>query len=221
MAHFLIYVGSENADLANSQRTLENVGLDDLIDGHEAVQLTPQQSPDGKGGLLFAWRKPGDTRFCYREKEQTWIDAVPDCDLESGRYMVGFWDDSPPEPQELMRNYPYPGGKHELGDREWLFPTLAELPREAVLMDDGTWKFAVQRTYYQLWIERETWAEFILDETKVADFGELVAWLLRCLKLNYRLTPEVADHIKLFDNHLEFLKPLVTIVKPEGSPVVQ
>lgn len=203
MAHFLIYLpGAQGA----GPQLLETVGLADFIGGAEFLA---SEGPDRGMGSLVAWRKPGsDRRFCFAPDEQTWIPAasVQGCELGQARYWVGCWNDSPPSPTNLLRPYAHRGKKCTLGDgNAWEFPETRELPRDAILADDGTWKFELQRQYHDLHLESLEWLSRLASASSdgesarlVIGYGEIVEFLFRALRLNYRITREVASHLKLF-----------------------
>lgn len=194
--HYQIFVQGENG---TAQQALENLGLGDFIPGHEGMV---KQGPNGQHGHLIAWRKPGkNERFHFNETEQTWIPAVPSGpDGEGrGRYWVGFWNDSPCTPEDLLRPYSHRGQTLEFGDgQHWRLPVLRELPHDMILADDGTWKFERQRKYHDLGIQGEEILKDILAGN-THDFGRLADFVSRCLNQNYRLLPEVVSHLRLFD----------------------
>lgn len=201
MSHFLIYLPGAQGQ---SPELLEAAGLADFVAGAEFLQ---SPGPDGGRGAICAWRKPGhDPRVNFAPSEQTWIRQA----VERPLYYAGIWNDKPPLPEELLRPYPYRGRQFALGDgQQWLLPFARELPRDLVLSDDGGWRFEVQRRFYAFWLECQNWIEDLVSSgdpnidrdsfvAKVS-YLRMVEFLIRALRINYRLLPEVASHLRLFD----------------------
>ena len=172
-----------------------------MVAGHEGrVCAGPN---DFNQGHLIAWRRPGKNEKChYNAGEQTWIPAVangPDGE-GMGRYWVGFWNDSPVTPEDLQRPYSKPGKTVELGDgNSWRFPIIGELPRDLILQDDGTWKFELQRQYYDLYLQAlELDSEIQEKGTINKNYGDVLMFCMGGLSQNYRFLPEVVSHLRLF-----------------------
>lgn len=199
MASFLIYVPREHhPESSLTEAILAAVGLADLAPA-ETANIGGGLGPDGKGGTLIGWTKPGRIRFHIDPAEQTWFPAVKSGDLPPGRYWVGVWNDSPPTAADLLRPYPYRGKLVELAGQNWTVPLPKNLPTDAILADDGTWRFELQRRFHAYGIEVDQWLERRENGTLAdATFTEVFGFALRALSLNYRLTPELASRMVLF-----------------------
>lgn len=187
--HYLIWIPEG--------RSLESVGLADHAEQGEKM-LSP--GPGGAQGILITWRRnsPGD--FYFDPSKQDWIPAAQDGEWAKGRYWVGLWKDKYPTPQNLVRPYPYSGETVELGDEtksSWLVPRALELPQNLILMDDGSTRFEVQRRFHAFWNRAIDIASRLADGIP---FSECREFCTDTLRVNYRLTPEVASAMRLFSN---------------------
>lgn len=159
------------------------------------------KGPGGGRGMIVAWTPAGHARIGFRPDAQQWQRAVPRDGLAAGRYWIGFDRDTPPTPADLKRPYQSPGAWVQLGDgRDWLMPRPEELPREFILQDDGTPRFAVQRRYHDFYVESLRWRQFFADAKPNAtyEYADLCEFALAGLAVNYRLTIELAHALKLF-----------------------
>jgi len=184
---------------------LVDVGLADLVAGANFCDSAHGPIPPGGGvpgpGVVVAWPRPGAAQLGYRPEAQTWLPAVKCGDLAAGRYWVGFWNDSPPTPADLQRPYRQAGIRVALGDgNEWLLPMAKELDHNMVLADDGTWKFEIQRRFHDFYLEHLRWFQFFgtMTQSEGASFAEAAEFILMALRINYRLTGEVASQLRLF-----------------------
>lgn len=189
--HFQLFLPDrKGADPAH----LDAVGLETLRDGALMLQT---QGPGGADGMLLAWGSAA-TRIGYRPESQTWQPAAADGAWPAERYWIGIETDQPPAPAELARPYQTPGCWVELGDgAKWLLPRPEELPRDLILADDGSPRFAVQRRYHAFWIETLRWRELLATETQF-DGLALARLVLQGLAVNYRITLELAMLRNLF-----------------------
>jgi len=219
--HYLIFL--PNANDATAPAQLEAVGLSDHVAGAEF--LVSDEGPDSQAGVLCAWRKPGDgCDLCYAPDRQTWVPAVTDGDLASGRYWVGFSNDAPPTPSELQRPYPYRGVTKTLGGQTWRIPEPKELPHDVIMSDDGSVRFELQRRFYDYGLQAADWSEKIAavyDEQNEQglDYSEIWKFVVQALRLNYRITAEVVNHLRLFDqdNILRTLFAAVGIIPAQQT----
>lgn len=194
--HFQIYIpGVVGAD----PQHLVAVGLESLT--LRAQFLEVLTGPDKRSGMLAGWMGGRTRQIAYRPDQQTWTPAVAFDGMPAGRYWIGFWNDSPPTPEDLQRDYAYPGAKVRLGDeRQWLLPRAYELPAEMIRADDGTWKYETQRKFHAFRLESLDWHRRLMD----AEEGESIRWapvaefVERALAINYRITPEVVNQLRLF-----------------------
>lgn len=202
MARFQVFIPKSKEVPLNDlqpQQPLEAVGLADMI-ANAAGQNSA--GPEDQTGILISWpNAPGSAETGYKPDRQTWIPAVPREGLEAKRYWVGIWNDKPPTEKDLLRQYPYTGRHVELNDgKQWLIPTIGELPNEMILADDGTFKFVVQRQYHQIHTEAYKWADKFGKEGPEGEFAwnDLALYVLKILSLNYMITPEIVGHMRLF-----------------------
>jgi len=195
MSRFQIFIPGSEVLTADQ---LAGVGLGDLI-ANAAVQRS--DGPDGVGALV-SWPVPGDSVTGYKPHEQTWLPAVKSGEFEAGRYWVGIWNERPPVPKDLQRQYRYNGKPVELNDgNEWLIPRATDLPTDMILADDGTWKFEVQRQFHDFWIEAGVWQEKLTASDNENDtflWTEISDYIVKALKLNYMLTDELISELRIF-----------------------
>ena len=181
---------------------LIDLGLADMVAGAEF--MPNQQGPtERRLGAVIAWRKPGSVGFGYDPEKQTWIPAVangPDGEGR-GRYWVGFWNDSPPTPEDSQRPYAHAGPLVELGDgNSWRIPEIDQLPHDYIRNDDGTWRFEIQRQYHDLWLESQDWIARVFDKENRPDLIDVLNYCEKILRQNYRLLPEVVSHLRLLNS---------------------
>jgi hypothetical protein len=193
--HFQLFLPDrKGADPAH----LDAVGLETLRDGAIFLQC---HGPGGRPGLLIAWTPAGHARIGFRPDAQEWKPAVPRDGLGAARYWIGIDHSEPPSPSDLKRPYQSPGPRVRLGDdREWVLPRAQELPRDFVLADDGTSRFAVQRRYHDFYVESIRWRDFFAAAQPGDHYEnvELCEFVLAGLSVNYRMTIELAHLLKLF-----------------------
>jgi len=199
MAHHLIFIGSS---CTGDGEVLKRLGLEDHIAGMEASQLAGEQSPDGEPGNLYAWRAKGNEQMVVNKDKQTWVKSA------SG-YWVGIWNESPPSETELRRPYMQNGVWLEFGEEKkgtWKLPTPATIDQKLALSDDGNWKYLPIRQlawYSEEMSKRRAGCEIIGDgdEAKINvsfDVYDATALIVRALRINYRITPEVCHLLDLF-----------------------
>jgi hypothetical protein len=201
VAHHFIYVGSELLrGIAKTEDQLASVGLADHAIGGLPYTV-PTDGPDGRSGTLYAWLKTGTSQKHFDPQRQTWFPAAQNGELPQGRYWVGVWKDAPPTEMDLRRPYRYGGKSVELAGQHWLVPVPHELPHDARLADDGSWRYVIQRQYHDYYLR-------VLDyRSDAAEGGARLTLLnmltlsLEALSLNYRLPPELASHLRLFDQN--------------------
>lgn len=182
----------------DNPEVLRSVGLGDMI--LDANSFAIGEGPSGEPGTLWFWPKPGRPQFGYNAN-QSWVKAAARDNLPAGRYWVQT--DGDLSPVELRRPYQERGVWRTLGDGEqWLFPSAAELPRDLILEDDGSIRFELQRKFSDFGIEADRWKERCV---KGADgdggefsFVDMVRFAVDALRINYRLTPEIASAKRLF-----------------------
>ncbi len=204
MARFQIYISDEVASDLAPEAAFEKVGL---TGGKGLDQATCSEGPDGKQGRVFTWIDPTKVRIGYVPDDQTWIPAAQNGELETGRYWVGFWNDDPPTEKDLRRPDHRRGNFIELGNGEsWLITTPDTLDRYAKLESDGSLAWCVDERWNWLVTDlQKRRAESVIQQgedkdtvTVLFDIQEDIPFLVRLLQVNYRITPEVCSHLKLF-----------------------
>lgn len=202
--HYLIYLpklaeGAHNKlDLPTR---LREAGLADHVDGATPVNI--HEGPDGGAGFVIGWGNTAN-RLQYKPTEQTWLKAVPHDDLPAGRYYAGLWNDAPPQEGELRRAYTQPGKFVQLGDDRWKLPTPDTVDKYAAYNDDGSMRWETVRAFSWLVDEAAKMHDEYLESgsDKLMRFAlepsEFVGWVLKLLRVNYRITPEVAAHLELW-----------------------
>lgn len=196
--HYQLFIPDPPSGPKTAPRMLEDLGLADFVAGHEAMH---KPGPESKIGQLICWRKPGINQpFHFNETEQTWIPAVangPDGEGQ-GRYWVGFWNDSPPSPEDLERPHCELGSSVDLGDgNSWMVPCVHNFAKDLIRDDDGSWKFEIQRKHQASWNAAQQWMNRLRDNSEFA-FSELADFVESYLRLNYRLLTEVSSQLRLF-----------------------
>lgn len=196
--HFQLYIpGVRGQD----PKTLVDVGLADFVAGSEYAETA--EGPGELGaGVVVAWRKPGQAHMGFQPECQTWLPAAKcGADLAAARYFIGFWNDSPAGARDLARPYPQPGSRVMLGDgQEWMLPVAKSLDADMILADDGTWRFEPQRRFHAFYLEYLKWFQFFgtASQDDAFSYADAADFVLSALRVNYRLTPEAASHLRLF-----------------------
>lgn len=192
--HFQIYVPGAR-DVAPE---LEKVGLGDFVANAEAMRC--DNGPDGKDGAIFAWWNPRCRQIGYRPNEQTWIPS------QCGRYWSGIWNQQLPRSEELVRAQER-GVVMVLGDgNPWLIPTIPKVEREMVIGKDGLGRMELPRRWEPIVMEQMRWIEFLRSNERFS-LTEEVFWQffdlsVMALRMNYRITREVAGHMRLFSTEV-------------------
>lgn len=190
---------------------LRAVGLADLAPGAQFTvlgvdQAGPGSDPDGnprRGGALVHWPSPNPGRLGYRPDAQEWLPAMPLDGLPPDRYFVGIDKAHPPAPHELLKNTLHPGSPVGLGDGQlWMIPHASQLPFD-IIRDPatGTVGYEPRPAFHFFWTKCAAWQR-MFDTFREGDqlppIEEQVEFLEEALRLNYRLTPEVISHLRLF-----------------------
>lgn len=198
MAAHLIYVPRSRhpENDARTEAILAAVGLADHAPA-ETLPVAGGEGPDGEGGTLFG-RWGTDGRLHYRAREQTWIPAVKSGDRPAGRYWVGVWNDSPPTESDLRRPYRYGGKEVSIAGQRWLVPLPKQLPADAKLADDGSWRFVLQRRFHDYVLRCEDWVDRCAGDGSRVSLADMIVLSVEALGLNYRLPPELVSHLGLF-----------------------
>jgi len=198
VAHHLVFVENEIAQGKPKDELFKSLGLEDHIAGCDALPVSDEESPCDKPGILFAWRTQKDNQIIVKKAEQEWMKSA------SG-YWVGVWKDKLPTEEQLRRPYMQKGQWIELKSGRWKLPTPATIDKDIALNDDGTWKYVPIRELSWLSEECEKrYADFQVDEadgemTTRVEYNplEVIGLIIRALRINYRITPEVVHMMRL------------------------
>lgn len=200
MAHYQIYIPGKRGQ---NPQNLADVGLADFVDNSN--WMDEPIGPDDNGGCLVSWPTPQQVAagfgMIYQPDRQDWLPAVAFDGLPAGRYWIGFWKDADPTPDELARAYRYKGRKCQLGDGNgWLFPEPNELPSEMIRDDDGSWKFELQRRFHDYALDCDQWLTKLAtsDDVTTINYYDVADFVEKSLRLNYRITSEVVNRLRLF-----------------------
>lgn len=224
MGALFVYVPARFAH-GDKSKLLESFGLGRLVAdrGPTAIDVL-NSGPDDANGILCHWMQPGDPSSATAgvvKGKQTWYEAPAGEDREKGRYWLGWYTASPPGPSDLAVTEQFGGGWVQLGDdKEWLIPATRRLSHRASL-DPETGKFArVPKDRYASFCKRAAshahkvfsavgaFDAYLAQNPKADPEDYEVecsledAWDYCCeaLSINYRVTPEIIDALKLFDD---------------------
>jgi hypothetical protein len=197
---YLVWIPKNADKQLTGQLLLNSVGLDD----HTGLDVVQSTGPGGSAGWLFAWLSPDQPNLAYKPDEQIWIPSLADGDRPAGAYHVGIWKEKPPTEADVRRPDHRKGTFVPMADgTRWLFPTESGLERFPNIVD-GRLQWVVD--------ERFNWFVTDLQRRKAMltrdpedpgrafvswNLEEDFAFLVRALRINYRLTPEVVVHLKL------------------------
>lgn len=210
---YLVWVPNGNAK-ADGAALLKSVGLEDHAKGFDAM---PTGGPVPGSGYLFAWTDPTDNRVAYKPEEQTWIPSMADGDRPAGAYWVGIWNDKKPTETDVRRPEFRKGVWVTMADgTRWQFPSPSTLERFPDIKDGKlTWVVDEQFSWFVAEVDkRKAMLTFDPETPGKAfvswDLEQDFAFLVRALRLNYRLTPEVVVHLRLISESI--LKTLTTAI---------
>ena len=194
--HFQLFIpgGTAKADLIE-------VGLSHLARNVWTKQV--ETGPTNGPGLLCSWKTNRDElNQGFRPEFQDWIPAIADGEhFPAERYWIGFEKTSSPTPAHLERDRSYTGATIVLGDgQQWKIPRAESIPHQMIRTDDGETEFVSDpklRRFYQDFAEWRAFFSQVQPGGK-ASYVALRDFVESALLINYRLTPEVADYLKLW-----------------------
>lgn len=198
MAHYLVFVENELAKGRPTEVVFKEIGLEDHVAGCTGLPVSDEDSPSGKAGILFAWTSKGDNEISYQPAAQEWMKSIHG-------YWVGVWKDKLPTECQLRRAYMQKGQWFELRGDKWKFPTPATIDKDMALNDDGTWKYVPIRelSWYSEECEKR-YSDISFEERDDKVYSvftynplEVMDLLIRALRINYRITPEVVHLMRL------------------------
>jgi hypothetical protein len=200
VAHHLVFVENELAKNEPKEVLFKRIGLEDHTAGAVGLPVSADESPSGNAGTLFAWTSKGDDQIIVKKDQQEWMKS---CD----GYWVGVWKDNLPTEERLRRPYMQKGIwiTFRSGDR-WKLPTASSIDQELALKDDGKWEFKPLRelSWYSEEVEKRrssfTFGEVEDGQVQINlsyDPREAIELIIRALRINYRILPEVAAMMRL------------------------
>lgn len=220
--HFLIHI--PDCSPADLQLRAKGAGLADLLGGHDALHY--QTGPAGTSGLNIGWLSPGNGRLEYSPDEQDWVPSILQVNGKPA-YWVGFWKSSAPTEGELRRVPTQEGERVKFGNQLWKLPTPDTVDARAVYAAEGTMFWEPIAQFAWMVDESKALRDTYLEEGGLrmmvfrAEPSAQINWLLKLLRVNYRMTPEVAVRLDLWvgkDHILKtFLKTLGLVPKSEAS----
>ena len=197
--HFLTFLPHCSPDKIEERAKACN--LLDLLGGHNAVPNL--RGPHDLPGVMIAHMTDIKSRHDYSPSEQEWVPSIQKID-GAPAYYVGFWLKDPPRENELRRHYTQSGRVTQLGGVNWKLPTPTTVDARAVYEDDGSMRWETIRQFSWMCDEAQ-----MIRVQYLEDFGtrevvfrvepsSQVNWLLKLLRVNYRLLPEVAVRLDLW-----------------------
>lgn len=177
-------------------------GILDLLGGHNAVVC--MNGPEGLSGITIAhMTDPTKSRHDYSPNEQDWVPSVQRIDGKP-LYYVGFWKAEEPKENELRRNYTQAGPLVQFGNSRWKLPTPKTVDARAVYCDDGSMRWETIRQFSWMCDEAKHLHKEYFDNFGLRDMvfrvdpSAQIDWLLKLLRVNYRLLPEVAVRLDMW-----------------------
>lgn len=196
--HFQLWFPGGERDAA---ALLDRMGLSDFIPGCRSSAL-----PFGLGavpGTLVHWSGDGE----IDERVQQWTDL--------GTCQVGLWNESPCSPEDLARDTLLDGYECRLGDgQNWRIPNANRLPSLFRLIG-GKWTAIKKTRFAEFWNQSKDWnrrlinyglngeAISVSEGISIAEIeNQLVEFCVAALRLNYRLSAEIASVLNLLDTNI-------------------
>ena len=197
--HFSLWIPGQTAERPAQQ--LVDVGLPALAANFTHVRKP--REPGGEVGTLFLWSQPGHAALGPTQPD--WIPAEG-IDGAAERYWIGL--DRNCQPQDLRRHRTFPGRSVLLGDgNHWLIPVMQRLPLTISMTATGL-ELEPVRIYEGVTVDAEflqetqDWRRLVMqsDDSTELDWQGLWTFAYRALLVNYRLTVEVVNALKLFND---------------------
>ncbi len=191
---------------------LSSVGLEDHAKGFDCLSI---QGPGNVSGWIFGWLDPSQPRLTFEPEKQTWIPSIVEGERASGAYWVGIWNESKPTETDLRRPEFRKGVWITMADgTKWQFPSPSTLERFPEIKDGKlTWVVDEQFSWFVAEVDKRRAMLTVDPQTPGKafvswDLEQDFAFIVRALRLNYRLTPEVVVHLRLISESI--LKTLTT-----------
>ncbi len=221
--HFLTFIPDCSPNQIEDRA--KAAGLVDLLGGHNAVVW--QNGPNGAAGVVIAHlTEPAKSRHDYSPSEQEWVPSVQKIDGKP-LYYVGFWTKEEPKENELRRHYTQAGPLVQFGTSRWKLPTPDTVDARAVYADDGSMRWETIRQFSWMCDEAKQIHEEYLREFGVREMvfrvepSVQINWLLKLLRVNYRLLPEVAVRLDMWTGRDHIMDTFLSTIdlkrsKPDG-----
>lgn len=200
--HFLAFIPDiKPADLESAAKV---AGLTDLISDSTQDVAANANGPNQLTGVMLGWLSPTNPHIHFDAAKQTWLPSIVKDDAGKPRYWIGIWTASVPHESEMRRAYTQDGTRTRLGEQTWKLPTPSTVDSRAVYNDDGSMRWEVIRKFSWVCDEAKSMTAVYLENFGLrnmlfaVDPGEQVEWLLKLLRINYRMTPEVAAYLDLW-----------------------
>ncbi len=198
---YLIYIPGQHS--GTTKELFASVGLSDIE--HE-IQVINSDGPDGNKGKLCGWLSSTQNQLIFKPDAQKWIPSAKCGTREPGAYWIGLWNDSPPTEKDLLKPNHRRGSYIKLGDGDrWSIVVPKDLDRFPMLNADGTLTWCCDEFFNWLVTSidkrRADALSTITDDDTVEirfNFTEDWQFLIQVLQINYRVTPEVVSHLRLF-----------------------
>ena len=197
--HFLVFI--PDCTPAELEQRAKAAGLADLLTGHDV--LPHIAGPQELTGIMLAWTSPTSPRHDYSPTEQEWVPSILKSDGKPV-YWVGFWKDKPPTEGEIRRHYTQQGRLIQFGGAKWKLPTPDTVDARAVYADDGSMRWETVRQFSWMCDEATALTQTYMEQFGVREMvfrnepSAQVNWLLKLLRVNYRILPEVAAYLDLW-----------------------
>jgi hypothetical protein len=220
--HYLIFI--PGATPATLEQTAKIAGLSDLLEGGHDVMAS--DGPNGQSGLMLGWLSPLNPHMHVDKSKQEWLPSILKSESGESRYHVGIWKDNVPTQSELRRHYTQKGVLTQFGKERWILPTPDTVDARAVYADDGTMRWEVTRQFSWLCDEAKLITEQYLSEFGLRQMvfsvnpSAQVEWLLKLLRINYRMLPELAVYLDLWvgrDHLMDVFLKTLGLVRKTGA----
>ncbi len=177
-------------------------GFSSALDSYDVIE--GQKGPHQIIGCMVFYPHPDHPWGHCDEAKQTWVPSIAKDENGQPRYYVGFWNDKPPQENQIRRNYTQAGVWVKLGEQRWKLPTPSTVEATAKYNDDGSMRWEVTRQFAWVCDEAEQLANLYKEDGGKRMFvyehepSAQIDWLLKLLQINYRMLPEVAVYLELW-----------------------
>jgi len=199
---YQIWIPSAGKELVAAADRLYRVGLDELAAGF--AQFPLPEGPDGQPGSMYCWGKPKWPAVMQPLESLEWVPAIAWCGRPAGRYQVGIPRSLSAD--DLARRTMFPGRYVKLGRDQWLIPIPALLPQSLLFGSDGELQTAPQLRLNEVSIDLvyaqqvdQITQRLLQEQEPEVDWEWLRNFALKALSVNYRMLPEVCNHLQLID----------------------